>query len=278
MNSGRAPRRRFKVVARPQARARRAKLLAAGAAVLILGAIAAAALRDAASALAKAKFANPLSSSGPEAAVVDGVAEPFLSLAQAAADAVNGGAGDKAAAIKSKFACVADVSLRRSWGEKRTTLTPVLRGAVAPVLRRGRPAGYLSSDGLVFDAPAGVYSLPGPSADAAGASDAELKALAREWPALSAPSAFPAPLSELAYRSAEEGWEARLTDGTVVQWGRLEWTKEKLARLTEAVADAKTKAVSGAFAADLRWFEDGKVLLKPLPLPAPAVAARGGSR
>jgi hypothetical protein len=47
----------------------------------------------------------------------------------------------------------------------------------------------------------------------------------------------------------------------VVSWGRLDWTREKLARLAEAVADARRRE-PGAFSADLRWFEDGKVLLK----------------
>ena len=53
-----------------------------------------------------------------------------------------------------------------------------------------------------------------------------------------------------------------LADGTKVLWGRLEWTREKLSRLSEAVADARSKE-PGAFSADLRWFEDGKVLLTP---------------
>jgi hypothetical protein len=277
-------RRRFRVVARPQERVRRARLFGAACAVFILGAIAFAAARHAASTLTRAGFALPSSAAGaPEPAVVDGVAEPLRSLAQGAADAVNGSAGEKAAAIKDKFPCVADVAVRRAWGDKRSTLSPVLRRAVAPALRRGRPAGFLGDDGAVFAAPEGVYILAGPSVDAEGAGAAELKTLAREWPALSAAGAFPAPLSEFAYVSgaAEDSsyWEARLTDGTVVAWGRLDWTKEKLARLGEALADARGKG-PGAFSADLRWFEDGKVLLKPLGLkpagPALVAGAHGG--
>jgi hypothetical protein len=276
----RAPRRRFRVVARPQERARRARLFGAACAVLILGAVAVAAARHAASELSHA-FSMTRGSAAPDAAVVDGVAEPFRSLAQAAADAAGGSAGDKAAALKEKFPCVADVGVRRSWGEKRSTLTPVLKRAVAPALRRGRPAGFLGDDGAAFSAPDGVYVFSGPSIDAGDADAAELKALAREWPALSAAGAFPAPLSVMAYvsgRGEDPYWEARLTDGTTVAWGRLEWTKEKLARLGEALADAHGKA-PGAFAADLRWFEDGKVLLKPLGLkPAgPALVAGAGA-
>lgn len=268
MNSLSPSRRRFRVVARPQARARRARLLAAGCAVLILGAVAFAAARHAAGELKRALFARASEPAAPEAAVVDGVPEPFRSLAQAAADAVSGSAGDKAAALKKRFPCVADVGVRRAWGEKRSTLTPTLKKAVAPALRRGRPAGFLGDDGAAFAAPEGVYALAGPSVDVADAPPAELKALAHEWSALSASAAFPAPLSEMAYvsqRGEDAYWEARLADGTIVAWGKLDWTKEKLARLGEALADARGKA-PGTFAADLRWFEDGKVLLKPLGL------------
>jgi hypothetical protein len=278
VNRRSAARRRFRVVARPQERARRARLLAAACAVLILGAVAFAAARHAASELLRARFDRARAvPAAPEAAVVDGVPEPFRSLAQAAADAVAGSAGEKAAALKEKFPCVADVGVRRAWGEKSSTLTPVLRGAVAPALRRGRPLGFLASDGAAFAAPPGVYALSGPSVDVGDAGAAELAALAREWPALSAPGAFPAPLSQMAYVSGgseDPYWEARLTDGTTVAWGRLDWTKEKLARLGEALADARGKA-PGAFSADLRWFEDGKVVLRPLGLKPALVAGAG---
>jgi hypothetical protein len=272
-------RRRFHVVARPQERARRARLFGAACAVLILGTVAVAAARHAASELTRARGLLPLAASAAPDAVVDGVAEPFRSLAQAAADAVGGSAGEKAAALKEKFPCVADVRVRRAWGEKRSTLTPILRRAAAPALRRGRPVGFLGDDGATFAAPEGVYEFSGPSVDVADAGEAELKALAREWPALSDAGAFPAPLSRMAYvsgPSADAYWEARLTDGTTVAWGRLDWTKEKLARLREALADARGKA-PGAFAADLRWFEDGKVLLKPLGLKPAGPALVGAS-
>jgi hypothetical protein len=274
-----ASRRRFRVVARPPARARRARLLGAAAAVLILGAVAVAAARHAASSLFRTGFPRlTASAAAPESAAVAGVAEPLLSLMQAAADAAGGSAGEKAAALKAAFPCVSDVSVRRPWGEKRSTLTPTLRRAVAPALRRGRPAGFLGDDGAVFFAPEQTYALSGPSVDVAGAGEDDLKSLAREWPALTAPGALPAPLSEMVFvaEGGERWWEARLTDGTAVEWGRLDWTKEKILRLTEALADARAKS-PGAFSADLRYFDDGKVLLRPAGT-ALAAAGHGGVR
>lgn len=272
MNRPSRSRRRFRVVARPQQRARRAKLFGAVCALGLLGALAAATLKHAAGSLGRLRLALP--SAAPADAAVDGVAEPFRGLAQAAADAAAGSAGEKAAAIKRAFPCVADVAVRRAWGEKRATLTPSLRAAIAPALRRGRPAGFLGADGSVFPAPQGVYALAGATADVGEASAPELLALAREWSALTAPDAFPSPLVEMSYVSPADGWRAQLADGTVALWGRLEWTKDKQARLGEALKDARVKD-AGAFAADLRWFEDGKVLLRPAGQ-AMAAGSRGG--
>lgn len=251
-------RRRFRVVSRPKERVRRVRVLGAFAVVAVLGGIAFVTVRKLAS-----DFSLPVISAarGDAAVLIEGP-EPLRSLAQAAADAQPGTAGDKAEALKAKYPSLADVRVRRNWTEKTATLTLVVRRALAPAVRRGKPAGFLGDDGTVFAAPEGAFMLTGPAVEVADASAAELSALAREWPILSAAGAFPAALAGMSYSARENGWEASLADGAKIQWGRLEWTREKLSRLSEAVADARTKE-PGSFSADLRWFEDGKVLLKP---------------
>jgi cell division septal protein FtsQ len=265
-------RRRFRVVARPKDRVRRVRSFAAVAVVAALGAIAFVTVRKLA-----ADFRMPVSSAASDgaAAIVEGP-EPLRTLAQSAADAFPGTAGDKAEALKARFPSIADVRVRRNWTEKTATLTLVVRRPVAAATRRGKPAGFLADDGAVFAAPEGAFMLTGPTVEIAGASAGELSALAREWPILSAAAAFPAQLTGMSYVSPDNGWEASLADGTKVQWGRLEWTREKLSRLSEAVTDARSKE-PGAFSADLRWFEDGKVLLKPYQLKT-AVAQAGKPR
>lgn len=250
-------RRRFRVVARPKQKARRVRVAAAVLVVAALGGVAFVTVRKLA-----AEFRLPLSQSADAVALVEGP-EPLRSLAQAAADSVPGTAGDKAEALKRRFPALADVRVRRNWTERTATLTLVVRRPVAVATRGGKPSGFLGDDGAVFQAPPGAFTLSGPSVELAGASAGELIALAREWPVLSASGSFPARLTEMSYASAEIGWVASLADGTEVLWGRLEWTREKLSRLSEAVADARSKE-PGAFSADLRWFEDGKVLLKPV--------------
>jgi len=272
VNKNATSRRRFRVVARPQQRARRARLFGAAVAVALLGAVAVAAARH-----ALAVRGARAASSAPAGRVVVEAAEPLRGLAQAVADAAPGTAAEKAAALKASLPCVADVSVRRAWGESSSTLIPVLRRAVAPALLRGKPAGALGDDGEVFAVPGGVYALAGPAVEAAGADADSLRALAREWPSLAAPGAFPSPLSSMAFLSRDEGWQARLEDGTLVIWGRLAWTSEKLTRLKEALADARARAREpGVFSADLRFFEDGKVLLRPLVSSGAAAGALRG--
>lgn len=270
MNS--SSRRRFRVVARPKTRVRRARALAAFAALAALGAVAFVTLRK-----LVADFRLPIAAAArADGEIVVEGPEPLRSLAQAAADAVPGTAGEKAEALKARYPSLSDIRVRRNWTEKQSTLTLVVRRAIAPATRRGRHAGFLGDDGTVFTAPPEAFVVSAPPVETAGASAAELAALAREWPRLTAASAFPSPLTGLSYVSAEDGWEAILADGTRVQWGRLEWTNEKLARLSEALADARQKD-PGSFSADLRWFEDGKVLLKPYQA-RPIVAHAGKMR
>jgi len=257
VNSPAARPRRFRVVARPKTRVRRIRVVAAFAVVAVLGAVAFATLRKLVVDFHSPQFAGRSSA----AAIVEGP-EPLRSLAQAAVDSLTGTAGDKAEALKAKYPSLADVRVRRNWTEKTATLTLIVRRAVATAKRRGKPSGFLGDDGTIFAAPAGAFMLTGPEVEVAGASAGELSALAREWPVLSAAGAFPAALMGMTYDSPENGWHANLADGTIVQWGRLEWTGEKLSRLSEAVSDARSKG-PGAFSADMRWFEDGKVLLKP---------------
>jgi hypothetical protein len=202
--------------------------------------------------------------------------ESFRILTQSVADETTGSAAEKASAIKEKYPCISDISVHRSWGDPRATLTPVLRHAAVLALRHGKSVGYMDDEGVVFPAPLGLYSVSGPSVDVGEADEAQRKELLRQWPALTAPTAFPSPLAMMAYVSSDVGWQAHLQDGTVVLWGHLNFTQEKIKRLGEALADARIRA-PGTMAADLRWFEDGKVLLKPVGREMSA-GMRGGFR
>ncbi len=266
----RARGRRLRVVARPRARARRSRLLSAFLAVVVLGVLAALSAVQVWRSLRARRAADAL----PGGTVVS-APEPLRALAQAIVDAAPGSAADKAAALRARLSCVADVTVRRGWGREPATLTPILRRALAPALIAGRPGAALADDGTVFAAPQGVYALSGPVVDPSGADARDLRDLARAWPDLTAEGALPAPLARASF--GVDGLRLTLADGTIVLWGNFDWTREKRERLKQAMADARSRR-SGAFLADLRFFGDGRILLKPTAS-APALAAgRGGLR
>ncbi len=252
-------RRRYRVVTRPQTRARRARAAGVVTALAALCLVAVAVVRHLVVELPRTELARALTRPGD--AFIE-APEPLRAPAQVVADKAGGSAAARAAAVREAFPCVASADVRRSWLEKRATIALTVRAPVAAATRRGKDAGWLGEDGTVFVAPDGLCALKGPLVEVGDAPAAELAAVAREWARLAAPHALPAPLARLAYRSGEDGWSAELEDGTSVAWGKLEYTAEKLARLAEALADARRRE-DVPYSADLRWFEDGKVLLRP---------------
>lgn len=257
-----------KVALRPRQRQRRNKLFAAVLGVVVIGAAATATLRHVAKEVGN-PFVYVRNSVSPALITVEIVSSNEL-VRQAAVDflAEKGrlSPAAQAAALKDGLPYLKSVSVRRDWFRRRARLELSIRSVVATALVRGRSAGFLSDDGVIFSAPEGLYSAPAVSVDAAGAGAADLKLAGAIVRAAGAPDALPSPLQGLRWVSAQEGWEARLADGTAVLWGDGRWTTDKLSRLREVLADAKTQPSTPAhFVADLRYFEDGRVLLRPMP-------------
>jgi hypothetical protein len=167
------------------------------------------------------------------------------------------------AGLPGRFPAVRSYRVQRDWSGHGARMEVTLRRAVAEVRRAGRTAGFLGDDGVVFDAPAGLYPEAKPSVELGDAEAERFRGLPAVLEALSRDADLPVPVAQVSFRSVYEGWEMRLQDGTDVLWGGLDWTREKLARLHEALADARGGS-PGTFAADLRYFEDGRVLLRPL--------------
>ena len=165
--------------------------------------------------------------------------------------------------LREAYPCVRDIAVRRSWLSRSVLFDVALREPVAALYRSGRLLGYLGREGEAFEAPAGIYAQPLPVTDVtllpAGT---PLGELARLIETAGIPEALPAKLLTLRYDPAEEGWTAGLADGTALKWGALDWTEEKLERLREVFADALPR-FGPLLAADLRHFEDGKILVRP---------------
>lgn len=267
--SKRSRRLRVKVALRPKQRSRRNLLAGSFLAVLLLGGAAAAALRHVSEEIGAPISSVIKNSLAPSLLALEVVGQPE-SVRQAAQDFLKArgplAPGAAAEALKDEFRFMETVTVRRDWFRRLARLEFSLRSAAAPATLKGKPAGYLSPDGVVFSAPEGLYSVAEPLVEAHGASAADLRVGAAIALASRDASALPSPLRRLRWTSAETGWEAVLDDGTEILWGDGRWTADKLQRLREVLADARSQSAStGRLGADLRYFEDGRVLLRPLP-------------
>lgn len=164
--------------------------------------------------------------------------------------------------LRSRFSCLREVRAERSWREHSVRLVATLRVPVA-VTRGPDGGGFLAGDGARFSAPPGVLPEQGlPVVELPpGGAGADARRLAAFLAAAGGAEGFPSPLVRAVFVGGDAGWSAELADGTVLQWGDLRWTRQKMGRLKEVLADASAK-FGGKLAADLRHFEDGKILIR----------------
>lgn len=166
-----------------------------------------------------------------------------------------------------KFGWIEQAAPVRSWTGRRVRFLVVPRAAVASVTgqrRAGAGPVWLGEDGKVFSAPVGMVSGAAlPRVDLNGWPDgSDLSEAAGLVRAVAARGGFPSEPTAYSYDARERGWRLELADGTRILWGGTDWTAEKLARLGEVFADALPRLGPG-FTADLRYFEDGRILVRP---------------
>lgn len=167
------------------------------------------------------------------------------------------------ARLSESFPCLLSVDWHRSYLSRSVRFETRLRAPLAVVVSESGPSGFLDETGRVFAAPEGVYDPAGlPRVELAAAPPGGFADLGKFLLAAGAPGALPAKLARLRYSSEDGGWVAALEDGMELVWGKLEWTRLKLDRLSEVLADAGPR-FGAALTADLRYFEDGKILVRP---------------
>ena len=166
----------------------------------------------------------------------------------------------KAAQLEKDFACLKHVGVSRDWLGRALRFSVTLRVPAARALRSGVPAGWLSDEGVLFDAPEGSFpDAARPTVELGSGALKDLRALAQF---VEAAALMPSRPSRVAYQSPEDGWEIQTEDGTRLLWGGLDWTEQKLNRLREVLADAGKRFGPG-LVLDLRYFEDGRILVRP---------------
>ena len=208
-----------------------------------------------------------------EAVEFEGVPQGLAHELEAAIGFVPGAAWSPIAAqrqaerLVEKFGWIEQAAPVRSWTGRRVRFVVVPRAAVALVTgprRGGDSPAWLSEDGKVFAAPAGMVDGSGlPRVELAGWPDgADLSGAAVLVRTVAAQGGLPSAPAAYSYDARERGWKVELADGTRILWGGTDWTTEKLARLGEVFADALPRLGPG-FTADLRYFEDGRILVRP---------------
>ena len=169
----------------------------------------------------------------------------------------------EARSLLEEFPSLKTVRVTRSWSRKSVVFEARLREPVAAVAG-GTEERMLDGSGVIFSAPEGILSREGlPEVELDGVPEGfDLEPLARLIGVGRKPGALPAPLIGVRFVSEEAGWEGFLADGTFLEWGRLEWTGPKLRRLRQVLEDAGPR-LEGTLTADLKHFEDGKILIRP---------------
>lgn len=166
--------------------------------------------------------------------------------------------------LRARFPYLDGLQLKRSWTARSLTASASLKKAAARV---GSSERWLSTEGELFPAPPGLYpeGLARLQLGAAAPEPAELKALAGFLGGL--PQGRE--VREAGYENGG-GWSFKLADGLALRWGGLGRAADKWRKLDEVLADARGR-YPGVLSANLRYFDDGRILIEPQPkAPEPA--------
>ncbi len=287
---------RHKVVLRKKVRNRRLTRFGFAAAFLLLGGWAALTLRHVSGELPSAE--DIAAFLVPGHIEIAGLPPSLEATVRTAIVEESGGLASRLDIIKGRFPMIRSIDASRMWFQDSIRLRFDLHKAVG-VSRKGRQTSYLSADGTLFKAPKEFYPDDFPKVELGRAESPVVKKLAAYLEFVHSPDSFVSPLRRMSFVSDAEGWEARLEDGTRILWGDLRWTSEKLMRLKQVLDDVRspyhssnsrsgTSPTEGAaggrssgpfgnrlgpqggpqaagILADMRYFEDGKILVRKVP-------------
>ena len=170
-----------------------------------------------------------------------------------------------AAALKQRYPALIRVEVDRSFINGRVRVRAESERVVAKVRLNGENEFYLSENGRLQGecygaAPADIfetdlYAAPGAGLEILAGFVKELRAMAPEF------SSRPVKLD---CRDSAQTCRLTLANSAEVLWGEFKFTKTKISRLNEILADAERK-IKGPLKVDFRYFRDGKVFVSKLP-------------
>ncbi|MCX5783445.1 MAG: hypothetical protein NTW04_03275, partial [Elusimicrobia bacterium] len=163
--------------------------------------------------------------------------------------------------IKSAFPFIKQVWARRNWLSGKLHIKVLERRPIAAVL----PSPYtkfVDEDGEIYP--------PGISAAPQGIMEVELGDFSGEHlspesiklikEANSLKNSFPKAPAAIIFSDGLKNSMFRLEDGSEVDWGGADFFTEKISRLNQVFEKAYSRA-TGPFKINMRYFEDGKILL-----------------
>ena len=169
------------------------------------------------------------------------------------------------AALKQKYTALSSVDVDRSFVNGRILVRAESERVVAKVRLNGDKDFYLSENGRLLGENYGaepadifetdLYAAPGSGLVPLAGFLAEIRAKAPEF------SSRPV---KLECRGAVQVCRLTLENSTEVLWGEFAFTKAKISRLNEVLADAARK-INGPLKVDFRYFRDGKIFVSKLP-------------
>lgn len=253
--------RRQRVVLRSSAKSRRRKGLAA---VVVLGVLAALGARAVKDQLGKGRSpARLIPALRARAVTVDGLADPAKSeVAELFKDWKGRPLGELDLADARETLAASAPGLRadaveRNWLLRSVRLKVARRRPLARCKDSRRAATVLDDAGELYEAKDAPEDLPA-AACAGTRSVDERRAMAEFLNAWGVSNG----LALKTVKATEAGWELELADGTQVRWGSAEAMAAKLGRLKSVLEDGQRR-FGGVRSADLRFFDQGKVLVVP---------------
>ncbi len=170
------------------------------------------------------------------------------------------------AALKQSYPALSRVEVDRNFINGRVRVRARSERVVAKVRLNGGDNFYLSESGRLLGEYYGadpvdlfetdLYAEPGAGLEPLAGFLKELGAMVPEF------SSRPV---KLECRGAAQSCRLTLDNSAEVNWGEFAFTKAKISRLNEILADAARK-IKGPLKIDLRYFRDGKVFVSKLPV------------
>jgi len=165
--------------------------------------------------------------------------------------------------IAGAFPYLRDIKVRRDWFKKRLVVTAAPRRPVA-ALSFGGAYSYLDADGTIYPTDPAVRpeTLLCVTVSSPVASGVPVNFLSFVKEFTVAQKSMPHRAVSIQTNDDLSDARIELDDGSVVDWGAFTYTTQKVLRLAQAFARAGER-FTGPFSVNMRFFEEGKILLKP---------------